>query len=257
MVPERWLLLRVRLYNSFNPCNSVGMVPCKWFEDRSIKCNRVAFPSSGGTYPDKLFSPITSLVSVLMFLIERGIGPESLLLSSKKTDRFLKFPMESGIPPVKTLLDKSSLLRDSSNPISFGMKPESLLPRRKRMDSYIIEHGHVPNRRRDWTRELVLKKFLKFPIEFGIPPVKTLLDKSSLLRDSRNPISFGMKPESLLPRRKRMDRFLKFPMEAGSNHYIIEHGHVPNRRRDGTRELVLKKMRGFHRLKRYLTSQVD
>uniref|UniRef100_A0A6N2LJ89 Uncharacterized protein n=1 Tax=Salix viminalis TaxID=40686 RepID=A0A6N2LJ89_SALVM len=196
--------------------------------------------------------------------------PESLLPQSKRTDRLVKFPIDEGIPPVKTLLDKSSLLRDSSNPISFGMKPESLLPRRKRMDrflkfpmeagikpSYIIEHGHVPNRRRDWTRELVLKKFLKFPIEFGIPPVKTLLDKSSLLRDSRNPISFGMKPESLLPRRKRMDRFLKFPMEAGSNHYIIEHGHVPNRRRDGTRELVLKKMRGFHRLKRYLTSQVD
>uniref|UniRef100_A0A6N2LKG5 Uncharacterized protein n=1 Tax=Salix viminalis TaxID=40686 RepID=A0A6N2LKG5_SALVM len=62
--------------------------------------------------------------------------------------------------------------------------------------SYIIEHGHVPNRRRDGTRELVLKKFLKFPIDEGIPPVKTLIDKSSLLRDSSNPISFGMKPEN-------------------------------------------------------------
>uniref|UniRef100_A0A6N2LI34 Uncharacterized protein n=1 Tax=Salix viminalis TaxID=40686 RepID=A0A6N2LI34_SALVM len=62
MVPERWLLLRVRLYNSFNPCNSVGMVPCKWFEDRSIKCNRVAFPSSGGISPETLLFEILRLV---------------------------------------------------------------------------------------------------------------------------------------------------------------------------------------------------
>uniref|UniRef100_A0A6N2LJ29 Uncharacterized protein n=1 Tax=Salix viminalis TaxID=40686 RepID=A0A6N2LJ29_SALVM len=200
MVPERWLLLRVRLYNSFNPCNSVGMVPCKWFEDRSIKCNRVAFPSSGGTYPDKLFSPITSLVSVLMFLIERGIGPESLLLSSKKTDRFLKFPMESGIPPVKTLLDKSSLLRDSSNPISFGMKPESLLPRRKRMD-----------------------RFLKFPMEAGIKPVRLFCCRVISLSMKK-----GLDQRAGFEKGKAKISFSSFQLNSG-----------------------------FHRLKRYLTSQVD
>uniref|UniRef100_A0A6N2LIF8 Uncharacterized protein n=2 Tax=Salix viminalis TaxID=40686 RepID=A0A6N2LIF8_SALVM len=57
IIPESMLL-----YNSFNPPNSVGMVPCKWFEDRSIKCNRVAFPSSSGISPETLLFEILRLV---------------------------------------------------------------------------------------------------------------------------------------------------------------------------------------------------
>uniref|UniRef100_A0A6N2KQE7 Uncharacterized protein n=1 Tax=Salix viminalis TaxID=40686 RepID=A0A6N2KQE7_SALVM len=60
-----------------------------------------------------------------------------------------------------------------------------------------------------------MDRFLKFPIDEGIPPVKRLLDKSRLLRDFSNPISCGMKPESLLPQSKRTDRLINFPIDEG------------------------------------------
>jgi hypothetical protein len=72
------------------------------------------------------------------------------------------------------------------------MEPESLLSLRERID-----------------------KFLIFPIEEGILPVKSLLVKSRKLRDCSDPISGGIKPESLLFERKRTNRCFRVPIEDG------------------------------------------
>jgi hypothetical protein len=60
-----------------------------------------------------------------------------------------------------------------------------------------------------------MDKFLKFSIEKGILPVKSLLDKSSSLRDCSDPISEGIKPDSLLPYRQRTDKCFRVPIEEG------------------------------------------
>ena len=67
---------------------------------------------------------------------------------------------------LKLLLNNSRFLRDINSPIYLGIEPESLL---------ILNNKVV--------------KFLKFPKECRMGPLRLLFDNKSLLRDSNNLIS--------------------------------------------------------------------
>ncbi|KAL4334672.1 hypothetical protein GQ457_07G037940 [Hibiscus cannabinus] len=62
----------------------------------------------------------------------------------------------------------------------------------------------------------LLSRFVKFPIEAGISPVRLLLDKETSIREPSIPISFGKDPEILLSERTRRNKLVKSPIQGGT-----------------------------------------
>ena len=58
-------------------------------------------------------------------------------------------------------------------------------------------------------------KFLKFPMDGGMGPMRLLMPNSRSLSDVNDPISWGMEPESSFSERYKVVKFLKFPMDGG------------------------------------------
>jgi hypothetical protein len=202
MVPISELEYRFSNSNCFMAVISGGIVPVKWFDDRS-RSDRMD-----------------------MLQMDGGMVPERKLLERIKDPVLTRFPRSEGIVPLNWLEDKSTKNNPAILPIDAGMGPRMRFFDRSSVFNCVTdvnEGDMVPPRKFEETRTIsnrvdqicgssherrleLTSNWMRFENAEswdGMQPVRRLLDNSRAVSEERRLNESGIDPENKFPPRSR------------------------------------------------------
>lgn len=200
---------------------SLGMVPLRLFAERSRLSKYRQLPRLADMPPSKPFQNNPNIFNRVIFLIEDGICPESLLPNNANASKLASFPILVGREPFKRFCCSSNKFKLASFSIPIGMLPKIRLLSKCKLvtsiDKLAIELGKTPLRRLfpapNVTRLVQLvNEVMKLKSSSPSPlPPRLFLLKLSLWRLFRSPKFTGIDPVNLLRRRRSPGALMHCP----------------------------------------------